>query len=149
MEIILNQDIPKLGFKDDIVKVKNGYANNFLIPKGLAIMATATNKKVHAENLKQKSRKIEKMVQEAEALAKKLEVLTVKVGAKVASSGKIFGSVNNIQIAEAIKNQFDYEIDRKKIVIDAESVKELGTYTAKINLYKNINAVVNFEVIAE
>jgi len=149
MEIILNQDIPKLGYKDDVVKVKNGYANNYLIPKGLAVMASASNKKIHAENLKQRARKIERTVKEAEELVKKLEVINVKVGAKAATTGKIFGSVNNIQIAEAIKAQFDYDIDRKKIVIEHDSVKEVGIYTAKVNIYKNINATITFEVVAE
>lgn len=149
MEIILKQDIPNLGYKDDIVIVKNGYANNFLIPKGFATMATPQNKKIHAENMKQKAYKIEKQVKDAEKLAEMLQNITVKIGAKAASTGKIFGSVNNIQIAEAIKTQFNYEIDRKRIVIDSESVKELGNYTAKVNLFKNINVTINFEVFAE
>lgn len=149
MEIILKQDITNLGYKDDTVKVKNGYANNFLVPKGMAVMATPTNKKIHAENMKQKAVKIEKQGKEAEKLAEMLQNITVKIGAKAATTGKIFGSVNTIQLAEAIKTQFNYEVDRKKITIDSESVKELGTYTAKIQLYKNISATVKFEVIAE
>ncbi|OQA02172.1 MAG: 50S ribosomal protein L9 [Bacteroidetes bacterium ADurb.Bin408] len=149
MEIILKQDITNLGYKDDIVKVKNGYANNFLIPKGLAVMATPQNKKVHAENMKQKAVKLEKQAKEAEQLAQMLGNITVKVGAKAATTGKIFGSVNNIQLADAIKAQFNYDVDRKKIVIDSEKIKELGTYTAKVNLFKNISATVTFEVVAE
>jgi len=149
MEIILKQDIPNLGYKDDTLTVKNGFANNYLIPKGLAIMATPQNKKIHAENMKQKAVKIEKHIKDAEKLAEMLKSITVKIGAKAASTGKIFGSVNNIQIAEAIKTQFNYEIDRKKIVIDSESVKEVGTYTAKVNLFKNINVNITFEVFAE
>ncbi len=149
MEIILKQDILNLGYKDDIVNVKNGYANNYLIPKGLAMMASTQNKKMHTENMKQKAVKIEKQVKEAEKLAEMLQNITVKVGAKAASTGKIFGSVNNIQLAEAIKTQFNYEVDRKKITIDSDTVKELGTYTAKVNLYKNISATVTFEVVAE
>lgn len=149
MEIILKQDITNLGYKDDIVKVKNGYANNFLIPKGLASMATPQNKKVHAENMKQKAVKLEKHAKEAEQLAQMLGNITVKVGAKAATTGKIFGSVNNIQLADAIKAQFNYDVDRKKIIIDSEKIKEVGTYTAKVNLFKNISATVTFEVVAE
>ena len=149
MEIILKQDITNLGYKDDTVKVKNGYANNFLIPKGMATMATPQNKKIHAENMKQKAVKLEKQGKEAQKLADMLQNIVVKVGAKAATTGKIFGSVNNIQLADAIKTQFNYDVDRKKITIDSESVKELGTYTAKVNLYKNISATIKFEVVAE
>ena len=149
MEIILKQDISNLGYKDDTVKVKNGYANNFLIPKGMATMATPQNKKIHAENMKQKAVKLEKQGKEAQNLADMLQNITVKIGAKAATTGKIFGSVNTIQLAEAIKTQFNYDVDRKKITIDSESVKELGTYTAKVNLYKNISATIKFEVVAE
>ncbi len=149
MEIILKQDITNLGYKDDTVKVKNGYANNFLIPKGMATMATPQNKKIHAENMKQKAVKLEKQGKEAQSLADMLQNITVKIGAKAATTGKIFGSVNTIQLAEAIKTQFNYDVDRKKITIDSESVKELGTYTAKVSLYKNISATIKFEVVAE
>ena len=149
MEIILKQDITNLGYKDDTVKVKNGYANNFLIPKGMATMATPQNKKIHAENMKQKAVKLEKQGKEAQKLADMLQNIVVKIGAKAATTGKIFGSVNTIQLAEAIKTQFNYDVDRKKIIIDSESVKELGTYSAKVNLYKNISATIKFEVIAE
>jgi len=149
MEIILKQDVTGLGYKDDTVKVKNGYANNFLIPTGMAIMATPQNKKIHAENMKQKAVKTEKAAKDAQNLADMLQNITVKIGAKAATTGKIFGSVNTIQIADAIKAQFNYDIDRKKIVIDAESVKELGTYSAKVSLFKNISATFNFEVFAE
>ncbi len=149
MEIILKQDVPNLGYKDDVVNVKNGYAVNYLIPKGYAIMATDVNKKIHEENMRQKSHKLEKVAKDADELAQMLQNITVKIGAKAASTGKIFGSVNNIQIAEAIKAQFNYEVDRKKIIIESDSVKELGSYTAKINLHKDISAVINFEVLAE
>jgi len=149
MEIILKQDVQHLGYKDDIVTVKSGYGANFLLPKGLAILASPQNKKIHAENMKQRAVKIEKMAKEAEKMAEMLQNITVKIPAKAAATGKIFGSVNNIQIAEAIKAQFNYEVDRKRIVIESDAVKELGTYTAKINLHKNINATINFEVFAE
>jgi large subunit ribosomal protein L9 len=149
MEIILKQDVANLGYKDDQVKVKNGYARNYLIPQGFAIMASETNKKIHAENLKQRAFKLEKIKNEAETLAKALENVVVKIGAKAGTSGKIYGSVNSIQIAEALKEQYNYDIDRRKIVIDGESVKELGTYKAKINLHKEIKAEISFEVFAE
>lgn len=149
MEIILKQDVPKLGYANDTIKVKNGYARNYLIPKGYAIAATESNRKIIAENIKQRAFKEEKIRKEADTLAKALENIVVKIGAKAATTGKIFGSVNNIQIADAIKSQFNYTVDRKKIHIDSESVKELGTYKAKINLYKDINVTISFEVVAE
>lgn len=149
MEVILKQDVANLGYKDDQVKVKPGYARNYLIPQGLAIVASETNKKVHAENLKQRAFKLEKVKKEAEELAKALENVVVKIGAKAGTTGKIYGSVNSIQIAEALKEQFNYEVDRKKIVIEGDSIKELGTYKAKINLHKEIKAEISFEVFAE
>jgi large subunit ribosomal protein L9 len=112
-------------------------------------MATATNKKIHAENLKQRAFKLEKIKTEAETFCKALENVVVKIGAKAGESGKIYGSVNSIQIAEALKDQFNYDVDRKKIHIEGESIKELGTYKAKINLHKDIKAEISFEVIAE
>ena len=149
MEVILKQDVAHLGFANDIVTVKNGYANNYLIPEGLAIMANPTNRKILAENLRQRAFKEDKIRMEAEALAAKLEGIVLKIGAKASATGKIFGSVNSIQIAEAIKTQNDLDIDRRKIVVDGENVKELGTYRAKINLHKEVKVVIDFEVVAE
>ncbi len=149
MEIILKQDVPNLGFKDDLVTVKDGYANNYLIPKGLAILALPSEKKKLAETIKQRAFKEEKIRKEAEKLAEKLQDIEVKIGAKVGTSGKIFGSVNTLQIADAIKNQFDLDIDRKKIMIDGDAIKELGVYTAKINLHKEVRIDLKFEVIGE
>lgn len=149
MKVILKQDVEKLGYANEIVKVKNGYARNYLIPKGLAIMLTPSSEKEHTEMMKQKAFKEEKIRKDAETLAKALENILVKVGAKAGTSGKIFGSVNAMQIADAIKNQFSYDIDRKKIAVDGESVKELGTYSAKINIYKDIKVDIKFEVFAE
>jgi large subunit ribosomal protein L9 len=149
MEVILTQDVQNLGYTNDVVKVKAGYARNYLIPKGLAITANETNRKVLGENMKQKSFKEEKIRKEAETLAKALTGITVKIGAKAAETGKIFGSVNNIQIADAIQKQFKYEIDRKKIVVDGESIKELGTYSAEIRLHKDVKVNISFEVFAE
>ncbi len=149
MEIILIQDVPNLGFKDDILTVKDGYGANYLIPKGLAILAIPSEKKKLAETLKQRAYKEEKVKKDAEKLAEKLRDIEVKIGAKVGTSGKIFGSVNALQIAEAIKEQFDIELDRKRIVVDGDAVKELGVYTAKINLHKEVRFDIKFEVIAE
>jgi large subunit ribosomal protein L9 len=149
MEIILKQDVPKLGFKDDILTVKPGYATNYLIPKGLAILAVPSEKKKLAETIRQRAFKEEKVKKEAEKLADKLRDIEVKIGAKTGTSGKIFGSVNALQIAEAIKEQFDIELDRKKILVDGDSVKELGSYTAKINLHKEVRFDIKFEVVAE
>ena len=149
MEVILKKDIISLGYANDIIVVKNGYARNYLIPQGFAIPADKTNKKILAENLKQKAHKDEKVITEASDLAKALESIVVKIGAKTASTGKIFGSVNNIQIADAIKKQFGYDIDRKKIAVDGDSVKEVGTYKAKIHLHKDVNFNIDFEVFSE
>jgi len=149
MEIILKQDIQNLGYINDIVNVKAGYARNYLIPNGLAITANEANKKVLGENLRQKAFKEDKIVKEAETLAKALEGITVNIGAKAAETGKIFGSVNNIQIVDAIKEQFKYDIDRKKVLVDGDSIKELGTYAAEIRLHKDVKAKINFEVFAE
>ena len=149
MEIILIQDVPNLGFKDDILTVKDGYAANYLIPKGLAILAIPSEKKKLAETLKQRAYKEEKVKKDAEKLADKLRDIEVKIGAKVGTSGKIFGSVNALQIAEAIKEQFDIEVDRKRIVVDGDAVKELGVYTAKINLHKEVRFDIKFEVVGE
>ena len=149
MEVILKEDIQGLGYTNDLVSVKNGYGRNFLIPQGLAILATEPNKKVRAEDLKQKAYKEEKIRKEAETLLKALQDVTVKIGAKAGTSGKIFGSVNALQIAEALKAQFKFDIDRKKIIVDGDSIKEIGTYKATIKIHKEITAEINFEVIAE
>jgi len=147
MEVILTQDVAKLGYKDDIVKVKNGYANNFLFPKGMAVMATTAMRKIHAENLKQRSFKEEKLKLEAEKLGATISALTVTVGAKAGTSGKIFGSVNAIQVAEALQAQHNIEVDRKKITVD--DIKEIGTYKAKVNLHRDVKVEFAVEVVAE
>lgn len=148
MEVILKQDIENLGYENDVVKVKNGYARNYLIPKGMAILATETNKKVRTEVQKQKSFKEEKLRTEAETTAKLLDKLELKIGAKAGTSGKIFGSVNAIQIAEVLKEK-GYEIDRRKIDVDGDSIKDLGNYIATVKLFKDIKAQVKFEVVAD
>lgn len=149
MKVILKQDVQKLGFANDIVKVKSGYARNYLIPQGLGIILNESTEKAHAEMMKQKAFKEEKIKKEAETLAKALQNMTLKIGAKAGTSGKIFGSVNAIQIADSIKNQYNYDIDRKKIHVDGENIKDLGTYSAKIQLHKEVKIEIKFEVIAE
>ncbi|MDD2412092.1 MAG: 50S ribosomal protein L9 [Bacteroidales bacterium] len=149
MEIILIQDVEKLGYANDIVTVKNGYARNFLFPKKLAKPATESNRKVLAENIKQRAFKEDKIRNEAQAIANKLEDITIKIGTKSSETGKIFGSVNALQVADAIKTQLNIEVDRKKITIDGESIKEIGEYTAKINLHKEIKVEIKLDVVAE
>jgi len=148
MEVILKQDVKGLGYKNDIVKVKNGYGRNFLIPQRIAVLATEGNKKMQAEEIKQSSFKEQKLRNEATALVAKFADVTVKVGAKAGESGKIFGSVTNIQLADALKKA-GYEVERKNIEMNEEAIKALGSYSAKVRLFKEITATVNFEVIAE
>lgn len=147
MEIILKQDIKKLGEKDDIVAVKPGYGRNYLIPKGFAELATSSAKKVLAENIKQAQFKQDKIKQDAEALATKLESVKLSIGAKAGESGKIFGSVNTIQIADALKKQ-GFEVDRRRITFEEEP-KFVGEFIANLNLHKEVKVQVPFEVIAE
>ncbi|KGN79174.1 50S ribosomal protein L9 [Porphyromonadaceae bacterium COT-184 OH4590] len=147
MEIILKEDVINLGYKDDIVKVKDGYGRNYLIPTGKAVIASESAKKVLAENLKQRAHKLAKIKADAEALATKLEGLTLTLGAKTSSTGAIFGSVNNIQVAEALEKQ-GFNIDRKTIVIK-DAIKEVGNYTATIKLHKEVSPVINLVVVSE
>ena len=149
MEIILKQDVPHLGHKDDVVVVKNGYATNYLIPQGFAIMATPSAKKVHAENLRQRAHKEAKLRSDAEALAAKLEGVQVTVATKVSATGKIFGSVNNIQVAEALAAK-GFEMDRRNITIVGEDkLQEVGLYEAVVKCYKDIKETIKVEVVAE
>ncbi len=149
MEIILKQDVPNLGHKDDVVIVKNGYAVNYLIPQGMAIMATSSAKKVHAENMRQRAHKEAKIREEATALAAKLEGVQVTLATKVSSTGKIFGSVNNIQVADALAEK-GFTIDRKNITITGEaSIKEVGIYDAVVKCHKEIKANIKIEIVGE
>jgi large subunit ribosomal protein L9 len=148
MEIILKQDVKGLGYKFDLVTVKNGYGRNFLIPQGIASLATESAKKQHAETMKQRSFKEEKLRKEAAANAEKLAGVSIKVGAKAGENGKIFGSVTNIQLADAL-TKAGYAIERKNIEISGDGIKQLGNYTAKVRLYKEVSATINFEVVAE
>jgi large subunit ribosomal protein L9 len=149
MEVILKHDVEKLGYADEIVKVKDGYARNYLLPKGLAVLANTPNKKMLAETIKQRSYKAEKIRKEAEFLAGKIEGLTLKIAQKASEKGTIFGSVNTIAVAQALKEQHDIDIDRKKIILPSEHIKELGNFTAQINIHKEVKVTVNLEVIAE
>lgn len=148
MDIILKQDIPSLGHKDDMVTVKDGYARNYLIPKGLAMNATASVKKMHKEILNQRSHKEAQIRKEAEAIADKMKDLKLTIGAKTSTKGKIFGSVNTIQLAESLKDE-GFEIDRKDITIKEELIKEVGSYTASVKLHKEVVIEIPFEIIAE
>ena len=148
MEVILKQDIKGLGFADDLVKVRPGYGRNFLIPRGAAVLATEGAKKMHAEIMKQRSFKEEKLRKEAAANAEKLAGVVIKIGAKAGENGKIFGSVTTIQVAEAL-NKAGYPVERKNIEISEESIKALGTYNAKVRLFKDVTASISFEVVAE
>ena len=148
MEIILIQDVNKLGQKDDIVHVKDGYGTNYLIPKGYAIAATPSARKMHTENLRQRAHKEEKIKGTAMETAAKLAEITLTIGAKTSSSGKIFGSVNTIQIAEALKEK-GFDIDRKSITLQEDQIKEVGNYKAVIKLHRDVKVEVGFEIIAE
>ncbi|MGE5350189.1 MAG: 50S ribosomal protein L9 [Actinomycetota bacterium] len=148
MKIILKQDIEKLGQKNDILTVKTGYARNYLIPRGFAIQATDSAVKIHNENLKQRAHKEEQIRKEAEKLAGKLAGVKLVIGAKVSSAGKIFGSVNTIQLAEAL-NAKGYEIDRKNIMLGEDAIKEAGNYKAVVKLHRDVKVDIEFEVVAE
>ena len=148
MEIILLQDVNKLGQKDDIVNVKAGYGRNFLIPRGFAVAATSSAKKMHAENLKQRAHKEEKIKALAQEMAGKLAGVKVTVGAKTSTSGKIFGSVNTIQIAEALKEK-GFDIDRKNITLPLDQIKEVGSYKAVVKLHREVKVDLDFEIVAE
>ena len=147
MELILKQDIKNLGEKDDVVNVKPGYGRNFLIPKGFAAMATISAKKVLAENLKQAAFKQDKIKKDADAIAARLEGIKLTIGAKAGESGKIFGSVNTIQVADALKKE-GFDVDRRRITFEVEP-KFVGEYIANLNLHKEVKVQVPFEVVAE
>ena len=146
MEIIMKKDVANLGNADEIVNVKTGYAVNYLIPQGFAILATASAKKVLAENIRQRAHKEAKLVADAEALVAKLAEVTVQLSAKVSESGKLFGAVTTAQVAEALVAK-GFEIDKKDITLEA--VKELGTYEATVKCYKSVKGTVKVEVVAE
>lgn len=148
MELILKQDVEDLGFKDDIVTVKNGYGRNYLIPQKLAIMATVSAKKVLAETLKQRAYKEKKIVEEANNVAQALQALEIKITSKVGSGDKLFGSVNNIDLADALHKE-GHTIEKKFINVIGGTVKRTGKYNAVIRLHRNVTVDLPFEVIAE
>ncbi|MDE5686984.1 MAG: 50S ribosomal protein L9 [Paramuribaculum sp.] len=147
MKIILKEDIANLGYKDDVVEVKSGYGRNYLIPYGKAVIATPSALKVLAENQRQRAHKLAKIKADAEALAASLENVKLTIGAKTSSTGTIFGSVNAIQIAEALE-KLGFNIDRKVISVK-ETIKEVGEYNAILKLHKEVSVEVPFEVISE
>jgi len=147
MELILKHDVEGLGFKDDVVTVKNGYGRNFLIPAGKAILATISAKKVLAENLKQRAFKEKKIVDEANTIAEALKVLEIKLSAKVGSGDKLFGSVNNIDLAAAIEKE-GHSIDKKFINVTGGNIKRPGKYNAIIRLHRDVAVDFPFEIIA-
>jgi len=148
MEIILLQDVANLGSKDDVIVVKNGYGRNYLIPQKLAVLATSSSKKVLSENLKQRAHKEARLKEEALKQAEILKTISIVIGAKTSSTGKIFGSVNNIQVAEALKEK-GFEVDRKQITIKEDSIKQIGKHTAKVKFHREVVVELEFEVVAE
>jgi large subunit ribosomal protein L9 len=147
MQIILLEDVANLGYKDDIVNVKSGYGRNYLIPQKKAVIASESARKVLAENLRQRAHKLEKIKSDAQALAAKLESVSLTIGAKTSSTGTIFGSVTNIQIADEL-SKLGFDIDRKTIAIK-DSVKEVGKYKATVKLHKEVSVDIPFEVVSE
>ncbi|MDU1890066.1 MAG: 50S ribosomal protein L9 [Dysgonomonas sp.] len=147
MQVILKEDVLNLGYKDEVVTVKDGYGRNYLLPQGKAVIATESAKKVLAENLRQRAHKLEKIKKDAQDLAAKLEGISLTIGAKTSSTGTIFGSVTNIQVAEALE-KLGYNVDRKIILIK-DSVKEVGNYKAIAKLHKEVSVEIPFEVVSE
>ena len=148
MEVILLKDMDRLGDKHDIVKVKPGYGRNYLIPQGLAVNANAVNRTKRDQIIAQEEAREAARLDDYKAMAAKLEGQTLKIGVKAGTTGKIFGSVTNVQLAQALKDQFDLDIERKKIHLP-EEVKEVGTYTAELHLHKELTAKVDFELVQE
>jgi len=148
MELILKQDVENLGFKDDIVTVKNGYGRNFLIPRGYAIMATASAKKVLAETLKQRAFKEQKVVEEANKMAEAIKELEIKIASKAGTGDKLFGSVTNMDLANALQNE-GHSVEKKYINVLGGTIKRLGQYEAVIRLHRDVTVDIAFEVIAE
>ena len=148
MELILKEDVQNLGFKDEIVSVKNGYGRNFLIPKGVAVMATVSARKVLAENLKQKAFKEKAIVDEAKSRAEKIQLLTIKLASKVGSGDKLFGSISNADLASAISLNGE-ELDKKFITLPGKIIKRLGKYEATIRLHREVSFDLSFEIVPE
>jgi large subunit ribosomal protein L9 len=148
MEVILKKDVEHLGYANDVVKVRDGYARNYLLPRGLATVATPSERKQLAETLKQRAHKLAKIKADAEALASSVEGKTLKIGAKVGEKGRIFGSVNTIMIADALK-AMGFEVDRKSIKIKGEAIKSVGKYEAEVAFHRDVVRTIPFEVVEE
>jgi len=148
MELILKKDVENLGFTDDVVTVKNGYGRNYLIPQGYAVLATPSAKKVLAENLKQRAHKEQKLIDDAQMQADQLKEVTVKISAKTGDGDKLFGSVNNANLAEALEKQ-GISLDKKYITVPGNTIKRLGSYEASIRFHRNVVVPFGFDVIAE
>jgi len=147
MEVILKQDVQGLGYKNDVVKVKAGYGNNYLIPNGFALIANDSNKRLVQENIRQAAHKAAKVKQDAEAIAAKIGDLTIELGTKAGESGKIFGAVTALQIADVLKNK-GFDIDRKRVILK-ESPKQIGTYSVTLDLHKEVKHEIKVKVVAE
>ena len=148
MQLILLQDVEKVGDKHEVVTVRDGFGRNYLIPQGLAIVANRPNMARLNEMRRREDATEAKRLSEYQAIADKLNDQTLRIGAKAGTSGKIFGSVTNVQIVNALKEQFDLDVDRRKVILP-EEVKEVGSYTLKLNLHKQVQPEVRFEVVAE
>jgi len=146
MEVILKQDIKNLGYTDDVVKVRPGFGRNFLIPRGMAVIANETNKKIHAEVIRQRAHKVENLRMDAGKLASALENVTLTIGAKVGENGKLFGSVTSQQLVDKLKSM-GYSIDKKQVIMPLEHIKKTGSYTAEVSVHRDIRAKLNFEVV--
>ena len=146
MEIILKQDVKNLGYADDVVKVKNGYGLNFLIPKGLGVLASDTNKKIHTETMKQRAYKLGQIKAQADKVAASLENITLTIPAKAGENGKLFGSVTSQQIVDVLK-KMGYHVDKKQIHMADDHIKSLGSYTADVQLHRDVKVKMNFDVV--
>jgi large subunit ribosomal protein L9 len=147
MEVILKTDVAGLGYKNDVVKVRPGYANNYLIPNGVALVATDSNKRLVAENIRQAAHKAAKLKQDAESLAQSIGALTLNIGAKAGETGRIFGAVTATQIADALKAK-GFDVDRRKVVLK-EAPKQLGSYSVGLDLHKEVKHEIKINVVAE
>ncbi len=148
MEVLLKKNVENLGDKDEIVTVKNGYGRNFLIPQKMAVIVTDSVRKMHAETMRQRSHKMAKLKEEAEIVAAKLKEVSIKVGAKVGESGKIFGSITNVQLADAL-SKAGFEVERRKIKLLGSAIKATGNYKAEVKVHREIAVEVSFEVVGE
>jgi large subunit ribosomal protein L9 len=147
MEVILKQDVQGLGYKNDLVKVKPGYGRNYLIPNGIALVATESNKKMLSENIRQAAHKAAKLKQDAEALAQKIGELVIEIGTKAGESGRIFGAITGIQVSEALKAK-GFDVDRKRVIFKSQP-KELGEYTVVLDLHKEVKHEIKVKVVSE